>query len=296
MVNPETTVDVQRAFAKLDPLRLRRMTSEELFPSRPRSGRCRICARRTELTREHIPPRTAFNTRQGTSPTLLEWYSNPGLELPDTGSVFQGGVWGYILCDRCNNTTGRYGREYGDWARGAARVLTSLERSLEELDHLDQWGYANVHFRGVYPGRFVRQAISMVLSVSGSFELSARHPELRELALGGRPMPLPADLRLFLGLYAGPMVRFVGGPWGQPTWSDQADGWSWVIEAAFPPFSIQLLVDGDPSRLGGVDISGFTKIDTAAKSDFQIEKWMIGFGHIPHPTDFRTIGMLASRG
>ena len=292
IVSPDTTVDIEAALEKLDKSRMRHVPAEELFPPGPRVGLCRICGTEAELSREHIPPRTAFNKARGRSPTFLDWYRTPGLEIPEIGPIFQGGVSGYVLCESCNNTTGRYGREYGIWAHGAALVMTGFEKSLEELDQLNSWAYGNVHLRDVYPGRFVRQAISIVLSVSGSSELSDRHPELRELALGGPAQPLPKPLRLFLGLYAGPMVRFAGGPWGQPMWSEESGVWTWAIEAAFPPFSIQLLVDGDARKLAGIDISKFAQLNPDAKHDFDIEGWMVGFGHLPHPLDFRPRGML----
>lgn len=292
VANPDTSVDIKAALAKLDHSRLQNRTVAELFPATPAVGVCRICAQEAPLTREHVPPRTAFNKASGKSPTLLDWYQTPGLEIPDTGPIFQGGVWGYLLCEECNNTTGRYGREYGVWATGAASMMQSVERSLEELDQLDEYAYVNVHLRGVYPARFVRQAVSMVLSVSGSHELAERHPELRELALSGSPVALPEPLRLFLGLYAGPMVRFAGGSWGQPQWSEVAEIWTWAIEVAFPPFAVQLMLDGDAGQLGGVDISSFAELDPDAKANFDVEGWMIGFGHLPHPLEYRPLGML----
>lgn len=292
VANPDTNVDIEAALGNLDQGRLENRTVDELFPETPGVGRCRICGQEAALTREHIPPRTAFNRARGRSPSLLDWYQSPGLEVPDTGPIFQGGVWGYMLCEECNNTTGRYGREYGMWATGAAFMMQSLERSLEELDQLDQYAYANVHLRDVYPARFVRQAISMVLSVSGSHELADRHPELRQLALGGAPVALPEPMRLFLGLYAGPMVRFAGGSWGQPQWSETARAWTWAIEVAFPPFAVQLMLDGDTDQLSGVDIAAFADMNPDEPTSFDVEGWMIGFGHLPHPLDYRPLGML----
>lgn len=288
----EDDVNIPEALAIFDNTRLRAPTGEELFPREPRVGRCRICGATSELTREHIPPRSSQHEDRARAPTFADWFRRDDLDLPEAGPVIQGGVSGYVLCANCNNVTGtRYGREYQVWAYGAAAVLTSLGVSLEELDRKDQYAYLNLRLVDVYPGRFIRQVLSMLLSVSGSHELAERHPELPQLVLAGAPVQLPAPLSLFMTLYAGPVVRFAGGPWGQAIYQSGSNMWTWCIEIAFPPFAFQLILDGDTDTASGVDISKFSSLDPDESQEFNIEGLMVGFGHTPYPLDYRPRGM-----
>lgn len=288
-------VDVQAAIAGIDFEQIQPPTDEDLFPRVPREGKCRICGEWAQLTREHIPPRSTQPIDRARAPTFEDWFRHDELDLPDAGPVIQGGVSGFILCERCNNWTGtNYGLEYQIWARGAAAVLTSLGVSLEELDSRDKYTFVNLRLVDVYPGRFVRQVLAMMLSVSGSCDLSERHSTIRNLVLGGPPESLPEQLRLFMTLYAGPAVRFAGGPFGQAIYDGVTGIWTRCIEVAFPPFAFQLILDGDAERASGVEMSELSACDADRTQTCQIEGLLVGFGHTPYPLDYRPMGMYES--
>ena len=270
----------------------------EMFPTKRHVGPCRICGTVTELTEEHIPPRGAFNKQRMEAFGLDELLGREDLEPPTNGQVSQGGIRGYVLCEPCNNLTGtRWGREYQEWAYRGAMAIQATGKTPSEIDEFDGYPYQGVGFRNVYPGRFVRQVISHMLSISAGPELGERFPDLRELALGGDPRELPDPLRIYLNLYAHNAARIAGGPTGQGTYSGTEDVWRWLLELSFAPLSTILLIDGPPDPYLGIDITDFTTIDVDAKSDeIRAEDGiLIGFGHKPFPGDFRTKGQLLAQ-
>jgi len=160
-----------------------------------------------------------------------------------------------------------------------------------DLNDSEHWAYVNIHLIDVFPARFVRQAISQALVLSGSPGLANQHPELRQLATGGDPIGLPAGMALFLCLYGGPNARYAGGPNGQAI-HRTASGWTHAIEAAYPPFAIQLILRGSTEPAAGIDLSPLTAIAVNEMLSFDMEGLMIGFGNTPFPLDYRPRGMI----
>lgn len=88
-------------------------------------GQCKLCGNFTKLTFEHIPPAGAFNN----SPVYFQDKEN----LLDKSSYRYGGrkksnkgAGGYHLCKTCNNNTGSwYARDYIDFAKQGAYVMTN---------------------------------------------------------------------------------------------------------------------------------------------------------------------------
>jgi hypothetical protein len=169
---------VAEAVAKLPARAAERDPLEDLFSRRPRNGTCRICGIAAEMTEEHLPPKGALNVQRGREIALDDALGSDELHVPATGKWLQGGIRGYMLCESCNNTTGRWGREYQEWARRAILLIKDLPIPVDELDAAADYPYLQVEFKKVYPARFVRQVIAMVLCVSGAAELGYRHPEL----------------------------------------------------------------------------------------------------------------------
>lgn len=271
-----------------------RETGEPLFPSEAFEGRCRICGKIALLTEEHLPPRGAFNKGRGRSPGLEELLGREDVDPPDTGVMEQGGVRGFMLCGSCNNYTGtRWSREYQEWARRAALALASVPGGIAAVDAAVGFpGWDELTFKSVYPARYVRQVLSMMLSISGSSELGDRLPVLRRLVLGGDPEPLPEPVRLYMLIVAGPMARIAGGPDGQ-LWVDlEARARRRVLAVDFPPLAHTMIVEGNPAPELGVDISTLTEYELDTRTDVSFKEIPLGFTYKPWPTDYRSRGQL----
>lgn len=266
---------------------------EELFPPGPRQGNCRICGTFADLTEEHLPPRGAFNNRRGRDVPVEALLGREELDDPEEGRWVQGGIRGHVLCHACNNRTGRFGREYQEWAGRAMYLLSRQPILPPEVDERAGWpSFPSVTFERVYPGRLVRQVLSMMLTISASPSLARRYPDLAELALGEAPRPLPEPLRLYFLLYGDYRGRIVGGPQGQIWFDGDGQVLRRVLSIDFPPLAFILSIAGPPIEDVGVDISVFSEYALDRRCDVTFTDLQLGFGHKPWPCDYRTKGQL----
>jgi hypothetical protein len=274
-------------------------TATPMFPRHAHEGTCRICGRVDAMTEEHLPPRGAFNRGRGRSPELVDALGREELDPPETGSVFQGGVSGFMLCGECNNLTGtRWAREYQGWARRAAAALAGIPGGIASADETVGFpAWDELIFKSVYPGRYVRHVLTMMLCLSGDETLGERFPVLRRLILGGEPEPLPDPLRLYFSVVAGPVGRLVGGPRGQ-LWIDlETRSRRRILAADFPPLAQVLVVDGPEAPDLGVEITDLTTYELDRRTNVKFEDLPLGFTYKPWPTDYRNRAtILADRG
>ena len=137
-------------------------------------GKCALCGKKTELTFEHIPPRSAFNSSPA-KPVTLETilkserhYPRQKQLLPYTNQ--QKGLGLFSLCKSCNENTGSwYGDAYYHFAKNSMEVISS------DIDD----GFNCVEFYNMYPLRIIKQIISMFCSVNVNTKLD----DLREFVL-----------------------------------------------------------------------------------------------------------------
>jgi hypothetical protein len=257
--------------------------------------RCRLCGKTAPLTREHIPPRSSGNVRTGRSHTFDDWLDRTDIDVLPDGEHQQGGIFGYTLCADCNSFTGtHYGAEYQKWADLARDTLGKLPHP-EQLDRLTEplgWNFVagSKENGGVLPGLFVRQVLSCFCSLSGTWHLAERHPELRRIILDRSIEPMPPGVELGLSLYYGPHGRMVG-----PTVQVDTDTgeWRWLMEIAFPPFAFILVIDSNVDDPGlGLMMTEWTNINLAEAKSFEgVAK--VGFAWTPYPGDYRTRAAIA---
>ena len=135
---------------------------------------------------------------------------------------------------------------------------------------------------GIRPLAMAKQIITMLLVVNG-VEFTALRPDLREFVLDRDRTGL-RDIQLYLALYLGPVARFVGVS-GK---TDSETGDQFVMtEIAYPPFSYLASLDEPPPLLRVGNVTGLADIPYATRATLDVEV-LVGFGHTPLPTDFRT--------
>lgn len=210
-----------------------------------RIGTCQICGAWTNLTFEHVPPKSAFNRYPVLCPKsedVLKALSG-GAPDPGKGHISQKGVGGYTLCGPCNNKTGHwYGEGFVDWARQGLCVLDNVTKapSLYYLFH-------------IFPLRVLKQIACMFFSVAGPGFQSAQ-PELVRFVLNKEARHLPHGYRVFLCLNNSPFHRLVGVSARLNT----KTGINRIFaEVAFPPFAYVLSLSSPPPDSRLVDISHF---------------------------------------
>jgi len=165
---------------------------------RKKEGICHICGTEGPLSKEHIPPKKAFNN----CTVFLHRFT----EIRDTGVTKwqkeqrQGGNYAYVLCEKCNNDTGSwYADEYVKFAHALA-PLSSTERVGHRV---------GIVFRKLKPLQVTKQAIAIMCTTCGP-DFSKKHPHLKKFLLSKHKRGLPHHLHLFAYLRCQPGMRTSG--------------------------------------------------------------------------------------
>lgn len=271
----------------------------EMLPKKPLVDRCRLCGKTKELTKEHIPPKASGNKARLTTLSFDDWLKDH-LETDATSKhlIQQGGLFGYTLCKDCNSFTGnKYGNEYISWVTKANKVIQDLGTGI--VPSLDQSigpfiksiTFGNTTEGSVKPGALVRQVLSCMCSLSGKWDLAAKHPEIRRIVLEQTAETLPTGMELGMSLYFGPKIR-IHGP--QLRVDYKTGIWRWCQEIAFPPFAFQLIIASNSTEPGlGLLINDFTTIKPDQEMYFTGDIEM-GFGWSPYPGDYRSSATIKS--
>jgi hypothetical protein len=149
---------------------------------------CGLCGHTGTLSRTHIPPKAAGN--QGRARRLLELIDEHGtshLHLKNAGTG--GGGWGEWLCEPCNNKTGEWDEEYGEWSRNI--VLKLHDGGVRHGRDLP------MHLQNVAPGAVVRAMWAWMFALDPNLRLN--EPDLAAAVLSGDPVDPPSDKKLLIG-------------------------------------------------------------------------------------------------
>jgi hypothetical protein len=278
----------------------------EASHSKERYGRCRICQKFTRLTREHVPPKKAFNDR-----AYLEYYVDKINEAErlhwETRNVNRDGVFLFTLCKKCNGRTGTlYGTEFVNFIRS----FTSVAKEENANSNVE------AQINNFYPLRIVKQVISMMLSTSRprSFEndicawnplldtLPASPPEnafssepdqsrlrnlyeeLRSFVENKNARGLPSSVRLYAHAVANKGAIFHTGIFATGRRSTNQMGW--LVLVGGWPIHWTLVIDGDTTEelLDVTDWANF-EFKYRRKARIQIPvQWSVG----KYPLDFRS--------
>ncbi len=144
---------------------------------------CHICNNFGKLTYEHIPPKFAFNDKEAkvyTGDSFLQLmcdknrypWEHDGIKYKS----LQKGLGDYTLCEKCNNITGElYGDEYKKW------FYTILKLINDSADNYKKSSTVTIKLENVYPGRFIRQILSIICSTYPGF--TKKYPYIKDIIL-----------------------------------------------------------------------------------------------------------------
>jgi hypothetical protein len=130
---------------------------------------CHICLKKCKLTKEHIPPKRAFNQYN----RLWERLILSGTELSGRVAHIKGGLFVKTLCENCNNAIcSTYANEY----------VKLVKQLVEKPKLFDSSGEARVFSVDINPLYVAKEIATMILAVESV--TYARHvPELRYFVL-----------------------------------------------------------------------------------------------------------------
>ncbi len=161
-------------------------------------GHCHYCGEYRHLSKEHVPPKTAFNSGQFSvmsGPSVL----NRGPDDRAQGKNFQNGVYVQTVCTRCNNNTGGwYAKAYALWCQQGA-------------EHLVQTSGAPTVFRFYYlqPLRVIKQIVAMFLAIN-TVGFGDSNEYLRRFIANPRQKGLPPEIQVYAYLCSGDTSRSMG--------------------------------------------------------------------------------------
>lgn len=224
--------------------------------SKTRIGICRACSKKTELTFEHIPPKSAFNNNRFYYTTNV----HPLFEKKDAKTFEeltsfdkskakknQGGIGVYSLCGMCNNFFGTwYVRAYKDW----------INQSFTFFNKENEVDRDNFNVK-IQPLNVFKQILSMFFSINKT--LAKQFPELKLFLLKKENNVLPDGIRLFIYYNFEGVVRyepdcFVGN-------FSQNNEIIHASEITFPPIGYVLVLNGQNVDNRLTEITYFAKFE-----------------------------------
>jgi hypothetical protein len=229
----------------------------------PLATHCRVCGIDAGLGFGETTPLAAYKDNPARIFGFDAWLIS-GRDVPGP----------YTLCEECSSVAGElYLPEFRRWVE-IAEDLIARGASARSLDADPRQTWTSAEFAQVKPGRFLKQAVTMLLAVAPPGFLTSGHIDLGEYARDPMRVGLPPRYQFYLTLYRGPYARFVGGSAEQ------------LIELAYPPFSIVLSLAGD-APIETTNITSFSELRANEVCIVDLDL-LNGFGHTPIPADFRT--------
>lgn len=162
---------------------------------------CRVCGQIRELTFEHIPPRSAYNSDAVQVLDYDDWtLYRAGAEA---GSLQHGGTGECTLCAKCNNQRigSRYGTDYVDW-------VVDIKRRLDGTS-ANPGAIVDMEIRNFRPLRILKHVIAFMLC-GNSPEWGQHRPELRDFVKRRDSRELPDKYGVYMFLTLGGVGRSVG--------------------------------------------------------------------------------------
>jgi hypothetical protein len=238
------------------------------------SGHCSLCGKMSELTFEHVPPRSAFNksTRYKSVDMLEVLKRDDILDAKFSGKVEQGGVGYFSLCSSCNNFLGiNYVPSY-----------TAYSNSFIDFAKKREFNYFEFEMHNFEASKVLKQVVSMFITLNG-WKITQHYNELRQYVLDPNSNELPKRFRVFNYLNTGGQLRnicfsTIGG--------FEIDKAVTVSEITFPPLGHVMTLDFNGSLPFHFELTNFKEfgIHELVSIDFKIFRLPT---YLPVPLDYR---------
>lgn len=247
------------------------------------TGKCKICGEILEMTKEHIPPKSALNKGKiklldpSETTKLLTRDKLPWEQDDLKYSISQNGMQLQTLCKKCNNLTGRnYGNSYKDFVLSIAHIIqekkitagTGVIIEYEKFDHLSVF----------------KQIISMFASLSN---ITTRHSNVKDFLLSPQVNDFPhKDIHIFINIYLDGQDGLFG-----PIASGTSRGTLLTYQIKRYPLIITMVYDYEKSKHIGFDFGyDITHFHEYKYNDWQPQKFLLKAieSHTFVPTENRT--------
>lgn len=215
-------------------------------------GVCRICGKTGKLTKEHIPPKGAYNKGDyyisKVNPLLENRNTTKFEELIEfditKSTKKQGGIGFYTLCRYCNNNTGGwYGKAYVDWIQ-------------QTINHLrtPYIGKVTVTQTQIFPLRIIKQIVAMFFSLNHE-SFRVEFPSLVNFILHKENTKLDDRIRVFAYYMEKGSVRYLANNFIGHIAETKVYH---VSEIAFPPIGFVICLNNDKPATELKEITWFS--------------------------------------
>lgn len=132
-------------------------------------GECKLCGKKENLTFEHVPPQTAFNSfpvKMYAFDQAIQILSGAGGRKPWDfdglyGTINQRGSGGYYLCRQCNNNT-------GSWYMSEYVKLSQIIHSMIIDNKFLPGSIYNFEIISMYPLRLFKAIMTMFCDINNN--------------------------------------------------------------------------------------------------------------------------------
>ena len=241
------------------------------------NGICSLCGEVKALNREHVPPKSAFNskTRFSKIPFLDCVGSDNTFSFTAKGKQIQGGVTFESFCVDCNNFLGsKYVNSYKYWAHAGKEVFDKLSKEDYNLITFD--------IKEMYPLRVIKSILAMFLAVNHGRNVLSNN-EVRKFLKDPESNQLPDRYRIYTYLNREGMPRYIR----VSTRGNFVTGENVTLtEITFPPYGYVLTIDSKLNNL--TEITSFKRCKYYEKKLIHCKVPILAT-HLPYlPLDYRS--------
>ena len=246
---------------------------------------CRICRSYSYLSKEHVPPKSAFN--KGRIKLAGHSFVFDSNELPwnlenAKGPIMQNGIYFQTICEKCNHRTNR------DYVKAYSYFIKQIGYFLEKNTLKNKEKYT-VPVRNIYPSLIIREVLSMFLTINGD-GFSKKQKDFRKAVLNKKWNNLnPANFKIYIYLSAGEEIlsKYIGL---SAVRNIYAEGFKFniVSEITSFPVSFVLSLNREPLANDYLDITSWIfeyKSDTKKNFDLFLPAYESNIGF---PLDHRS--------
>jgi len=242
-------------------------------------GHCKICGKFAELSFEHVPPKSCFNTGKYISIPPEKFLQLKIESVNDyskiKGKIEQGGIGYYSLCYSCNNNTGSwYGDAFVDWSYFGKLIL------------LKSQGNPTLYYpTHIFPLRVIKQIITMFFTLNYD-GFAKDHPELVRFILNKEQKYLDTNKYRIWCYYKEPgLIRQTGTTFiYDPSFAKVIE----LTEMSFSPFGYVFTIGNTPPDKRLSDITYYANYDYNSYVEVITKFPVLPVNLIGIPGDYRT--------
>ncbi len=246
-----------------------------------KNGICKSCGRNTDLTYEHIPPKSAFNNNKHFYITKVHPLFEKRkartfeelVELDKSKAIKkQGGIGFFTLCAICNNNFGTwYVRDYLSWVKQSIKYFESSDPNFK------------MNFKvKIKPLNVLKQIMAMFLSINS--QLTIDFPEIKKFLLKKNLKLEIPKIRVFIYYNIEGEIRY------EPNFILGKIDTGIIVrisEISFPPFGYVLITNGETLDERLFEITNFGNFDYNEEIEL-IQNLSILPTHLKFVGDYRT--------